>query len=166
MLITSSSTKLLKKGGAALAALLLSACVPQAGYEQAQIEANKKILEEAAPGSKIATYQEPDVRFLIKDDLYAVPIAVDASGCEQFTTWSESGTQSLAQAIYFHDGQGSFSPIKSYEASCNATMVETGSDSTGCRTFRAKQPEGPSSEVIYYRSRNGYTVKRERSVCG
>ena len=140
------------KGGAALAALLLCSCVPATTKPQ--------------PQDKVETspLKRPEVRFLIEGDLYAVPIAVDEDGCEQFTTWSESGARSLTQPIYFLDGEGSFSLSKT-EASCNASMVETGVDDTGCRTFQAEQPDGTSSEVTYYRSRNGYSVKRDRAAC-
>lgn len=155
----------IRQGGAALAALLLCSCIPATTEPQGKVEAGQKAHEEAASASEAGVLKKPDVRFLIKDDLYAVPIAVDADGCEQFTTWSESGAKSLAQPIYFLDGEGAFSPTKT-EASCNANMIETGTDDTGCRTFQAEQPDGTSSEVTYYRSRNGYTVKRDRSTCG
>lgn len=158
-------TRALTMGSAAaLAVLLLDACVPQTTADQARIEANKRKLEEAA-GSEIPPSEKPDVAFLIEDDLYAVPLAVDADGCEQFTTWSKSGAKSLTQPIYFLDGQGSFSPTK-LEESCNAEMVQTGTDDTGCPTFLATQPDGTSSEVIYYPAQNGYTVRKERSTCG
>lgn len=150
-------------GTAVLAALLLNACTPQTTADQSRKEA-RQALEDAAPGST-RRFEKPEAAFLIKDDLYAVPLAVDKEGCEQLTTWSESGIKNLAQPIYFHDGEGSFSPTKVDGASCNATMVETGVDDDGCPTFRAEQPDGTSSEVTYYASHNGYTVKKERSNC-
>lgn len=146
--------------------LVLSGCVPATTADQAQVEANKRALEEAAPGSNINEAERPEVAFLIEGDLYAVPLAVDENGCEQFTTWSETGVKSLAQPIYFLDGLGSFSPTKLEDLSCNARMVKTGVDGSGCPTFHAMQPDGTSSEVSYYPAGNGYTVNRERSTCG
>lgn len=146
--------------------LVLCGCVPVMTADQAQIEANKRALEEAAPGSNIKKAERPEVAFLIEEGLYAVPLAVDENGCEQFTTWSETGVKSLAQPIYFLDGLGSFSPEKLEDLSCNARMVETGVDNSGCPTFHAMQPDGTSSEMNYYPAGNGYTVSRERSTCG
>lgn len=146
--------------------LVLGGCVPVTTADQAEVEANKRALEDAAPGSNIKNTERPEVAFLIEGDLYAVPLAVDENGCEQYTTWSETGVKSLAQPIYFPDGLGSFSPKKLEGLSCNARMVETGVDSGGCPTFHAMQPDGTSSEVNYYPAGNGYTVNRERSTCG
>jgi hypothetical protein len=162
---TSLNVACARGGIVALAALLLAACVPPTPADQAGRATGRPY--EGAPGDAARTIPErPDVAFLIEDGLYAVPLAVDANGCEQFTTWSESGVRSLNQPIYFLDGEGSFTPTKLDDVSCNAEMVKTGTDKTGCPTFEAEQPDGTSSKVTYYPAANGYTVRRDRSSCG
>ncbi len=150
-------------GGSALVAFLLSSCVlePQAGRRAASQDSVEKAVLDAGDEA----LKKPEARFLIKDGLYAVPIAVDGDGCEQYTTWSEFGARSLTQPIYFLDDQGSFSPTKT-DASCKAKMIKTGVDETGCPTFRTEQPDGTSSDVTYYPASNGHTVRRERAACG
>jgi hypothetical protein len=155
---------LMKGGVAVLTALLVSACTPPTTTSQSKDKDPKQVLEDAVPGSTTGPGM-PEVAFMIEEGLYAVPLAVDKDGCEQFTTWSETGVKSLAQPIYFHDGEGAFSPIKVDDASCNASMVKTGVDEDGCPTFRAEQPDGSSSEVVYYPSHHGYTIRKERSNC-
>ncbi len=159
----------LRSGGVTvLVGLLLSGCTQQMAIDrpnaQSKIQASEETPEGALPG-RLPGSGKPDIAFVIKEDLYAVPLAVDNDGCEQFTTWSESGVRSLAQPIYFHDGEGSFSPTKVEGASCNASMIQTSADGEGCPTFRAEQPDGTSSEAVYYPARNGYTIKKERSDC-
>jgi len=166
-----SLTWRLSKNGSVVvfAGLLLGSCTQETVTDQSKAQSNnedaEQVLEDTIPGSSTGL-GKPDIAFFIEDDLYAVPLAVDREGCEQFTTWSESGVKSLAQPIYFHDGEGSFSPTKVEGASCNASMIETEIDGKDCPTFRAQQPDGTSSEVVYYQSRNGYTIKKERSTCG
>ena len=154
----------MKGGVAVLAGLLVSACTQPTTISQSKDKDPKQVLEDAVPGSTTGS-RRPEIAFMIEEGLYAVPLAVDKDGCEQFTTWSETGVKSLAQPIYFHDGEGSFSPIKVEGASCNASMVKTAPDQDGCPTFRAEQPDGSSSEVVYYASQHGYTIKKERSNC-
>lgn len=151
----------IKGSVAALATLLLNACAPVDGAEKAGADA-QRVLEDATTGT---TAGKPTGAILIDDDLYAVPIAVDRDGCEQFKAWSETGAVPLGQPIYYHDGNGSFSSTRSEEASCNATMVEIGPDTEGCPTFRAEQPGGTATEARYFQSAGGYTTVKERSVC-
>lgn len=151
---------------ALLGALLLSACAP-ATTNQSTVQTKSEAeiaLEKAAPGGDRA-FQTPETAIPVRDDLYAVPLAVDREGCEQFTTWSTTGIKHLAQPIQYHDGEGSFSPVKMAGISCNATMVRAGKDRDGCPTFRAEQPDGTSSEVTYYAFHNGYTARKGRSKC-
>lgn len=99
----------------------------------------------------------------MSDGVYAVPMAVDGDGCEQFSQWSAEG---VAQpVILYRDGSGSFAATKSADYSCNAEMVDAGSDDQGCPVFRTEQPDGKVSDVVYYRSQNGYTVNPDRAVC-
>jgi hypothetical protein len=153
------------KGSAVLASLLLTACAPPLTENEARRESNRQALEEAAPRAVVEPREKPDVAFMIEEGLYAVPLAVDEDGCEQFTTWSDSGARRLTQPTYFHDGEGSFSPEKAEAFSCNAEMIRNGPDETGCPTFLAEQPDGSSSEAIYYRGESGFTARRERAIC-
>jgi len=105
----------------------------------------------------------PDGAIQMSKGVYAVPVAIDDEGCEQFSQWAESGvTQSV---VLYRDGAGGFSALKSDQVSCNAEMVSAGADDRGCPVFRAEQPDGNVTDVIYYRSESGYTVNTERAIC-
>lgn len=99
----------------------------------------------------------------ISDDVYAVPIAVDDNGCEQFSQWSAEGV--TQPVILYRDGSGGFAATKSADYSCNAEIVDAGSDDRGCPVFRTEQPDGKVSDVVYYRAQSGYTANPERAVC-
>lgn len=150
------------KGSVAVStALLLQACVPTPGADDKQAAKEEYLQGEL---EKQAGDAMPAGAIQIGDDLYMAPVAIDAEGCEQFRQWSGLGVMQLA--IHFRDGEGGFSPIKSAENSCNATMVETGPDQDGCQTFRAEQPDGSATDVTYYDYQGGgYTVRKDRSVC-
>lgn len=149
----------IRGGAAAMAALLLGACVPTESHEQAGTDS---LAEEVARHQPAAGM--PEGALAIGDHLYAVPVAVDQDGCEQFREWSELGVE--RQVIYYRDGKGSFSAIKSEDGSCNAEMVESGADADGCPTFRAEQPDGTATDVIYYQSvAGGYAVNKAQSAC-
>ena len=105
----------------------------------------------------------PDGAIWMAKGIYAVPVAVDGDGCEQFSQWAASGA--TQPVVLYRDGEGGFSALKSEEASCNAEMVSAGADGSGCPVFRAEQPDGKVTEVIYYRSESGYTANPERAVC-
>lgn len=105
----------------------------------------------------------PEGAMPISDATYAVPVAVDADGCEQFSEWSTAGV--ARQIIYFHDGSGGFAAAKSAEYSCNADMVEIGADDRGCTLYRAEQPDGSVTDVAYYRVGDGYSVSPDKSDC-
>lgn len=96
-------------------------------------------------------------------DAYAVPVSVDSDGCEQFSGWSAGGV--VQQVIYYRDGAGGFSAIRSAEHSCNADMVAIGEDERGCAMFRAEQPDGTAADVAYYRSGNGYVTRSDAADC-
>jgi|GEM_PF-6344093 len=151
----------IKGSVAVLAAGLLSACAPVDGGKK--VEADVKQVRGNAAARAAA--EKPKGAVLIKDGLYAVPLAVDKDGCEHFRTWSETGPIPLGQPIYYHDGNGSFSSTRLDDASCSAKMVETAPDPEGCPTFRAEQPDGSTSDVQYFQSASGYTTTKERSVC-
>ena len=137
--------------------LLLNACTPVPPGGDTGVSGTEPS-GAAEPG-------KPDHAFLIEDGLYAVPLAVDGEGCEEFTTWSGSAVQTLQQPIYYHDGKGAFSTTKDKDVACNATMVKTGIDVDECPTYRAEQPDGFTSGVIYYPSGQGFTARKERSTC-
>lgn len=100
---------------------------------------------------------------LMADDVYAVPVSIDADGCEQFAGWSAGGV--VRQIIYFRDGAGGFTAIKSAEHSCNASMVAIAEDDRGCPMFRAEQPDGTAADVAYYRSGTGYVTNPDNADC-
>jgi hypothetical protein len=105
----------------------------------------------------------PDGAIWMSKGLYAVPVAVNDDGCEQFSQWAASGiTQAV---ILYRDGKGGFSALKSEEASCNVEMINVGVDDSGCPVFRAEQPDGKVTGVVYYRSESGFTVSPERAIC-
>ncbi len=151
-------------GGIAVTTFLLGSCAPAITPAKTSNADGPDEEPQVVAKDKALSAEQPTPRFLIEGDLYAVPMAVDFEGCEQYTTWSASGTPPLTQPIYFLNGQGSFSQGKT-DGSCRATMVKTGADETGCPTFAAEQPDGSSSEVTYYPAASGYTVKRERASC-
>ena len=105
----------------------------------------------------------PEGAIPISDTIYAVPVAVDADGCEQFSEWSTEGV--ARQLIQFHDGQGGFTAIKSAEHSCNAVMVEAGEDDRGCMMYRAEQPDGSATDVAYYPAGSGFSTNPNKSDC-
>lgn len=105
----------------------------------------------------------PDGAIWMAQGIYAVPVAVDDEGCEQFSQWTKSGA--TQPVVLYRDEKGGFSALKSDKASCNAEMISAGADNSGCPTFRAEQPDGKLTDVIYYRSESGFTVNYERAVC-
>ncbi len=148
----------MKKGSAAvLAALLFSACTQASGNEKAEgLKVKGKVSSEAG--------EVPAGAEFYKDSAYAVPHSIDAEGCEIFTMWRPDGLSQ--RMLFYRDGEGSFSPVKSEEGSCNATVVEAGPDAEGCPTFRAEQPDGTTTDAVYYAlPAGGYTVAKERSNC-
>ncbi len=105
----------------------------------------------------------PDGAIWMSKGVYAVPVAIDDEGCEQFSQWAKSGA--TQPVVLYRDGTGGFTALKSAESSCNAEMVNAGADESGCPVFRAEQPDGNVTDVIYYRSGNGFTANPERAVC-
>lgn len=135
---------------------VLASCVPTEPVDEAK-SARDVLAERAGDGSI------PKGAIALADGVYAVPIAVDAAGCELFSEWSTSGV--ARQIIYFHDGEGGFTASKSATQSCNATMAKTGVDQRGCAIYRAEQPDGQITDVDYYRSENGYTANPDTAIC-
>ena len=106
----------------------------------------------------------PTGAIMVSDGVYAVPVGVDADGCEQFSQWSTLGA--TQPVIIFRDGNGGFSPIKSDDYSCNAEMVDMGLDADGCGMFRAEQPDGTVTDIVYYRADNGgFTANPNNALC-
>ena len=105
----------------------------------------------------------PKGAILVSEGVYAVPIAVSAEGCEQFSQWSALGA--TQPVILYHDGVGGFTATKSDRFSCNADMVNVGRDSLGCPTFRAEQPNGKVTDVLYYPSGSSFTANPARATC-
>ena len=152
----------IRGGAAALAVLLLQSCVQMTGANEKQAAENEDVAEDLIEEQSDDTM--PEGAIFVREHLYVVPVAVDAEGCEQFREWSDLGVTRLV--IYFRDGKGSFTPIKSEEGSCNAQMAETGPDEDGCPAYRAEQPDGSVTEIPYYEfPGGGYTINKERSVC-
>jgi hypothetical protein len=113
--------------------------------------------------SKTVESGVPEGARAISGGVYAVPVAVDEDGCEQFSQWSATGV--TQQVIVYHDGKGGFTATKSDDYSCNAEMVQTGEDIRGCAIYQAEQPDGSATEVVYYRSAGGFTANPDRAVC-
>ena len=105
----------------------------------------------------------PQGAISMSNGVYAVPIAVDAYGCEQFSQWSSYGATQLI--ILYHDGEGGFTGTKSDRYSCNAEMINVGRDGSGCSTFHAEQPDGKVTDILYYRSGSSFTANPERATC-
>ena len=144
--------------GAAGLLAVLAGCVPVEPVAEAK--SARDVLEERAAKSGDGI---PRGAIALADGIYAVPVAVDAAGCEQFSEWSTSGV--ARQIIYFHDGEGGFTATKSATQSCNAVMMKAGVDRQGCAIYRAEQPGGQITDVDYYRSANGYTANPDTAIC-
>jgi len=134
----------------------LIGCIPgEAGSETVSLE---DVVSNSPVNAGI-----PQGAMPVSDGIFAVPIAVDADGCEQFSQWSESGV--TQPVILYRDGDGGFTAVKSDAASCNADMVETNENDQGCPTYRAEQPDGKITDVVYYPSNSGFTANPDRAVC-
>ena len=143
-------------GLSSIAAVTLTGCLAD-GSESARPTIEDLVASKATDGDV------PDGAVQMSKGVYAVPVAIDDDGCEQFSQWAQSGvTQSV---VLYRDGDGGFSALKSDKASCNAEMVSAGTDDRGCPVFRAEQPDGNVTDVIYYRSQSGYTVSADRAIC-
>ena len=137
--------------------LFVAGCVPSEA-DGDTTSARETIIQKSESGGRI-----PDGAVPLSDNIYAVPVAVDSEGCELFAEWTAGGV--VRQVIYFRDGEGEFSAVKSDEHACNAVMVDVGGDERGCTIYRAEQPDGSASDVAYYRSATGYTVNPDNADC-
>jgi hypothetical protein len=138
---------------------LLAACTPPG---EGPAATPQEALERAAEGRQPAQ-GVPAGAVMVEDGLYAVPIAVDAGGCEQFSLWSPGGA--VAEVIHFRDGEGGFSPTRT-PGSCGAVMVSAGQDETGCPQFAIEQPDGALTEARFYeRAGGGYGTNRSGAAC-
>lgn len=147
------------KGGGALVALLLSACVPMTSAEEGKT-AGGMPESKAAIG---ANAEMPVGAESFKEGAYAAPHSVDSEGCELFTIWRPDGFSQ--RTLYFRSEEALFSPRKS-QAICDAVMEEAGADAEGCPTFRATRKSGGSSDVVYYLQAPGlYTVTKASATC-
>lgn len=52
----------------------------------------------------------------VEEDLYMVPVAVDESGCQQYSAWSRQ--RMVPTVIYYRKANGEFTMFRS-EADCN-----------------------------------------------
>ncbi len=143
-------------GIAGCLALFVAGCVPSDASDETQS------MRDAVKAASDGDGGMPAGAIPMSDGVYAVPVAVDAEGCETFTEWSSLGV--ARQAVYFRDGDGGFTTTRS-ERACSANMVEIGEDTRGCKTFRARQPNGEETDIVYYRAESGYTADPESAVC-
>lgn len=151
-----SRPKLIALGSVIVVMSTLSACMPTEADSEAKSARDVLAARTSESGM-------PKGAIALSEGLYAVPVAVDDEGCEQFSEWSSSGV--TRQIVYFRDGEGGFTAVKSAAHACNAEMKEAGVDERGCTIYQAAQPDGEVTDVAYYRTERGYVVNPAAALC-
>ena len=91
--------------------LLLTAGCQTVG-EDSDMTADKGKVERQGAAAKVP----PENAISVGNDVFMVPVSVDADGCQQYTAWSS--TKAVLAVIQYRRADGSFTPDKR-EAACD-----------------------------------------------